>query len=87
MNDGPSCNHLIGEGVVEYQTHLFHAEDEFRSASEHSFTGFQFCPYCGEDISRISHAFDLQQRAHWEEFWKEYGELHGPEELQRARRR
>lgn len=58
-----SCNHAVGTATVEYYEEIIHANRE--PDGQHAFSGWQFCPYCGEDITAAADAmYDAVQEWH-----------------------
>ncbi len=80
------CNHAVGTAEVEYHRSILHVVEEFwATPGEYSFCAFRFCPYCGKNVCDEALNVAAEITAHWEEFWKGYGEQRGEEELKRAR--
>lgn len=81
-----ACNHAVGTATVEYYPDILRADDTGDSASENSFCAFAYCPHCGKEIAHEAKIVADRIQENWEKHWIRYGEVHGQEELKRARK-
>lgn len=70
-----SCKHAIGTATVEYQETVIHVDD--RLMRYQHFCSWDFCPYCGKEVSEEVGEMHRSISAN-EEQWKEkYGSYLG----------
>ncbi len=81
-----TCNHMVGTSIVEYYPDVLYADDDGDGSDEHSFSAFKYCPKCGKEVSVEAQIVADRITSKWNEFWRQYGERHGEEEMRRARK-
>lgn len=76
------CTHAIGMATIEYHESIIHVGAD--ATVQSGFEAFNFCPYCGDDVTAEAEVNAAAVRASWDAFWAEYGVTHGEKEMKRA---